>query len=184
MRRGGLKYLHSKGENLSDFATGLHIDFRKAAAGEGLVRGRIWYGICNPVDQFQPSKRSFSMKQSSKPTRPISIHKSGKKGHESPAEGPTGKLIVIYGDRLGKQYRLGQNEMLIGRMDRSDILIDDSSVSREHARIERKDGRFILEDLKSTNGTCVNGEFVDVRVLNHGDKIRIGNTVLQLIIEG
>jgi len=74
--------------------------------------------------------------------------------------------------------------MLIGRLDRSDILIDDSSVSREHAIIERKDGRFILEDLKSTNGSFINGEFVDVRVLNHGDKIRIGNTVLQFIVEG
>jgi pSer/pThr/pTyr-binding forkhead associated (FHA) protein len=124
------------------------------------------------------------MKQSSKPTRPISVHKAGKRGNDSRAEGPTGKLIVIYGDRLGKQYRLGQDEMLIGRMDRSDILIDDSSVSREHVRIGRKDGRFILEDLKSTNGTCINGEIVDVRVLNHGDKIRIGNTVLQFIVEG
>ncbi len=124
------------------------------------------------------------MKQDSSPTRPIPVFKTGKKGKDSLGEGPSGKLVVIYGDHLGKRYHLGKKRMLIGRIYRSDILIDDSSVSREHARIERKDGRFILQDLRSTNGTLINGEFVDVRVLNHGDKIRIGNTVLQFIVEG
>jgi len=124
------------------------------------------------------------MEQGNRPTRPIPVFKSGKKGRESLGGGPPGKLIVIYGTHLGRQYHLGPKRMLIGRTDRSDIVIDDSSVSREHASIERKDGRFILEDLKSTNGTFINGEFVDVRVLNHGDKIRIGNTVLQFIVEG
>ena len=124
------------------------------------------------------------MKQDNRPTRPIPVFKSAKKWKGSLREAPPGELIVIYGDHLGKQYHLGPKKILIGRMGRSDISIDDSSVSREHAFIERKDGRFILEDLKSTNGTFINGEFVDVRVLNHGDKIRIGNTVLQFIVEG
>ena len=124
------------------------------------------------------------MKQDHSPTRPISVFKSGQKAKDSLNEGPAGKLVVIYGDRLGKQYHLGPARKLIGRLGQSDILIDDASVSREHAMIERRDGRFVLEDLKSTNGTFVNGEFVDVCVLNHGDKIRIGNTVLQLIVEG
>ena len=124
------------------------------------------------------------MQQDHSPTRPISVFKSGQKSKDSLKEGPAGKLIVIYGDRLGKQYHLGPERKLIGRLGQSDILVDDSSVSREHAMIERRDGRFVLEDLKSTNGTFVNGEFVDVCVLNHGDKIRIGNTVLQLIVEG
>jgi pSer/pThr/pTyr-binding forkhead associated (FHA) protein len=74
--------------------------------------------------------------------------------------------------------------MLIGRLGQSDIFIDDSSVSREHAMIERRDGRFVLEDLKSTNGTFINGKFIDVRALNHGDKSHIRKTVLQLIVEG
>lgn len=124
------------------------------------------------------------MKQGNTPTRPIPLFKSGKKGRDSLVGAPPGKLIVIYGAHLGKQYVLGQKRMLIGRTDRSNILVDDSSVSREHASIERRDARFILEDLKSTNGTFINGEVVDVRVLNHGDKIRIGNTVLQFIVEG
>ena len=124
------------------------------------------------------------MKQHNRATRPIPLFKSGKKAKASLREGPPSELIVIYGAHMGRQYHLGPKRMLIGRVDRSDILLDDSSVSREHASIERKDGRFILEDLKSTNGTFINGECVDVRVLNHGDKIRIGNTVLQFIVEG
>lgn len=128
-------------------------------------------------------QKEFLMKQDNRPTRPISLFKP-RKEKGSHKQRPLGKLIIIYGAHLGKQYHLGLKKMLIGRTDRSDIFIDDSSASREHAFIERKDGRFILEDLKSTNGTFINGEFVDVRVLNHGDKIRIGNTVLQFIMEG
>ncbi len=123
------------------------------------------------------------MKLENKPTRSISLLNSGQKARDSSKEGPSAQLVIVYGSDLGRQYRLSQQRMLIGRLDQSDIIVQDSSVSREHATIERKDGRFIVEDLKSTNGTFVNGELVDVRVLNHGDKIRIGNTVLQFIVE-
>lgn len=123
------------------------------------------------------------MKEERSPTRPISLFTPGQKAKDLSSKKSTGKLVVIYGADLGRQYRLGLERTLIGRMYRSDILIEDSSVSRKHAAIERKDGRFILEDLKSTNGTFINGESVDVRILNHGDKIRVGNTVLQFIAE-
>lgn len=123
------------------------------------------------------------MKQERRPTRPISLLTPGQKAKDPSSRGSTCKLVVIYGDDLGRPYRLGPERLLIGRLYRSDILIEDPSVSREHATIERKDGRFILEDLKSTNGTFINGESVDVRILNHGDKIRVGNTVLQFIAD-
>ncbi len=128
-------------------------------------------------------QKESPMKQDYSPTRHVPLFKS-KKEMGSQKQRPFGKLIVIYGNHLGKQYHLRLKRMLIGRTGKSDIFIDDSSVSREHALIERKDGRYILEDLKSTNGTFINGEFVDLRVLSHGDKIRIGNTVLQFIVEG
>ena len=127
-------------------------------------------------------QKEFTMKEDYRPTRQVPVFKSRKK-RGSQKQSPFGKLIVIYGAHLGRQYHLRLKRMLIGRTEGSDIFIDDSSVSREHASIERKDSRFILEDLKSTNGTFINGEFVDVRILSHGDKIRIGNTVLQFIVE-
>jgi len=121
------------------------------------------------------------MKHGIKPTRSIPVLKPRKGGRGNPNQASFGKLIIIYGDHAGREYRLGPERVLIGRTDQCDITINDSSVSRKHASIERKDGRFLLQDLKSTNGTSVNGTFVDVHVLNHGDKIRIGRTVLQFL---
>jgi hypothetical protein len=121
------------------------------------------------------------MKPDTKPTRSIPVFKPRKGDRGVTKALSSGKLIVIYGDHLGKEYRLGPTKMLIGRTDQCDITINDSSVSRKHASIESKDGRFLLQDQKSTNGTQVNGEFIDVYLLNHGDKIRIGNTVLQFL---
>jgi pSer/pThr/pTyr-binding forkhead associated (FHA) protein len=121
------------------------------------------------------------MKKDIKPTRPISVPRPRKRETGNPKEVRLGKLVITYGDHAGREYRLGSKRVLIGRTGQCDITIGDSSVSRKHASIERKDGRFLLQDLKSTNGTLVNGEFIDVHVLNHGDKIRIGRTVLQFL---
>jgi pSer/pThr/pTyr-binding forkhead associated (FHA) protein len=121
------------------------------------------------------------MKHDIKPTRPIPTLSPGKKDGGNRNEVAFGKLIVIYGDHAGREYRLGLKRVLIGRTDQCDITINDSSVSRKHASIERQDGRFLLQDLKSKNGTLVNGKLIDVYVLNHGDKIRMGRTVLQFL---
>jgi pSer/pThr/pTyr-binding forkhead associated (FHA) protein len=121
------------------------------------------------------------MEKDIKPTRQIPAIRPGKKGSGNRNEVPFGKLIIIYGDHAGREYRLGSKTVLIGRTDQCDIIINDSSVSRKHASIESKDGRFLLQDLKSTNGTQVNGESIDVHLLSHGDKIRIGRTVLQFL---
>ena len=121
------------------------------------------------------------MKQDINPTRPIPVSGPRKSNRTSPNEVPFGKLIIIYGDHAGREYCLSPKRMLIGRTAPCDITINDSSVSRKHANIESKDGRFLLQDLKSTNGTFVNGESIDVHVVNHGDKIRIGRTVLQFL---
>ena len=121
------------------------------------------------------------MKRYTTPTRPIPVISLGKRERRNLNEVPFGKLIIIYGNHAGREYRLSAKTVLIGRTGRCDITIKDSSVSRKHASIERKNGRFVLQDLKSTNGTSVNGESIDVHVLNHGDKIRIGRTVLQFL---
>ena len=93
------------------------------------------------------------MKQDVNPTRPIPVLRPGKPSRGNPKEGPFGKLVIIYGDRAGREFRLGPKRVLLGRTDQCDITISDSSVSRKHASIESKDGRFLLQDLKSTNGT-------------------------------
>jgi pSer/pThr/pTyr-binding forkhead associated (FHA) protein len=121
------------------------------------------------------------MKHDIEPTRPIPTLRPRKKGGGNRNEVAFGKLVVIYGGHAGREYRLGPKRVLIGRTDQCDITINDSSVSRKHASIERQDGRFLLQDLKSKNGTLVNGKFIDVYVLSHGDKVRMGRTVLQFL---
>jgi len=65
---------------------------------------------------------------------------------------------------------------LIGRRTSADLQIVSTDVSREHAEIAQEDGRFLLRDRASRYGTFVNGEQVTERILQHGDRIRLGRT--------
>ena len=94
-----------------------------------------------------------------------------------------GKLVIISGRNAGKEYQCYSQTTLIGRTRANHVPIRDTSVSRRHARIERRDGDFIVEDLNSTNGTILNKKVITRGILQHGDKIQIGETVLQFIVE-
>jgi hypothetical protein len=68
-----------------------------------------------------------------------------------------------------------QSEMLIGRHRGCDVVLSDLSVSRRHARLFFRDGRWVLQDLGSTNGTAVNGLQVGRCELRPGDRIALGD---------
>ena len=61
---------------------------------------------------------------------------------------------------------------VVGRDEAADIRVDEPLVSRHHARIERREGEFVLVDLDSTNRTRVNDVVVAERPLRHGDQLR------------
>ncbi len=69
---------------------------------------------------------------------------------------------------------LGTDPVLIGRDPQNDIVLDDRRVSRKHAEVRLRLGRYTLYDLQSTNGTYVNGRRVAEKVLDDGDKISVG----------
>jgi hypothetical protein len=69
-------------------------------------------------------------------------------------------------------------ELLIGRHHACDIVISDLTVSRRHARLAFRDGRWILRDLNSKNGTTVNGLRVGRCELRPGDRLALGDHVL------
>ncbi len=71
-------------------------------------------------------------------------------------------------------------EMLIGRHHDCDVLLDDLSVSRRHARLFFRDGRWIVQDLDSTNGTRVNGSRVGRCALRPGDEVALGDEHLMI----
>ena len=69
--------------------------------------------------------------------------------------------------------------MVIGRSDQADITLNEDGVSRSHARIDRHENSYMLVDLGSTNGTYVNGDPIEQKVLTDGDKVRIGDVLLR-----
>ena len=85
-------------------------------------------------------------------------------------------LVVISGIDLGKKYALNRSSTLIGRSPKTDIQLDEDSISRNHAMIVNEGSRVIARDLGSTNGTYVNGIRIrQNQVLKDGDLVRLGS---------
>lgn len=90
----------------------------------------------------------------------------------------TAVLTVLNGSLRGRSIPLRQGENVIGRGAHVEARVDVTGVSREHAKIVwTPPGVFNLFDLRSTNGTAVNGSLVDVAVLRPGDRIGLGPEV-------
>jgi pSer/pThr/pTyr-binding forkhead associated (FHA) protein len=80
----------------------------------------------------------------------------------------------------GRSFPLGE-EVTVGRAAGCQVTIDDSYASQIHARVFQRDGQVYVEDLGSTNGTYLNRRKVTgPMVVQRGDKLQIGNTVLEL----
>lgn len=90
-------------------------------------------------------------------------------------------LVMIYGMDLGRKYGLDSSTISIGRSSRSNIQIDQDSVSRQHAKIINNGKAILLRDLGSTNGTYVNDELIDEVALRDGDFVKIGRTIFKFL---
>ena len=86
----------------------------------------------------------------------------------------TALLIVLRGPNTGARFLLDDAEVTTGRGPKSDIFLDDVTVSRQHATFERTGGQFVVKDIGSLNGTYVNRERIDESVLRTGDEVQIG----------
>ena len=87
-------------------------------------------------------------------------------------------LIMRTGPNPGKSFELTKNELYIGRDINNDIVINDSEVSRKHARLILQAGGYVLEDLGSTNGSFVNGQrLMGPHVLRPGEVVMLGENV-------
>ena len=96
-------------------------------------------------------------------------------------------LVVVSGWEIGKQIDLATQEHVIGRSLLAGTRINSPSVSREHAKIVRvhegSDEYYVITDLKSSNGTHVNGDAVTSSRLQNGDKIQLGDVVFKFVLE-
>ena len=97
----------------------------------------------------------------------------------SAGDGPL-RIVVLMGSEPGRRYPVEGDEMVIGRSESCHVQIDDSKVSRKHARLRMIDGQWELEDLESRNGTMLNGTVIEVpSPVEVGDRIQLsGDTLL------
>lgn len=93
-------------------------------------------------------------------------------------------LVTVSGPDTGKVVRLDRPEITLGRGTTCDVRLVEEGISRTHARLVRRAGAILVEDMGSANGTFVNGERVRSRVLGDGDKIGIGPaTILRFTLQ-
>lgn len=103
----------------------------------------------------------------------------------TPPKALSDRLVVLLGPNQGAEYALGERRLLIGRGEECDIALNDTSVSRVHADVERDEsGRFRIGDLGSSNGLRVNGMEVQDTTLYSGDIVELGDVELQFVPAG
>lgn len=87
-------------------------------------------------------------------------------------------LRYLRHDGTQMEFELGERPITLGRSPDADIVILDEKASRLHCGIRLWDGDFYIKDLKSKNGTYVNGVRIEMTKLNPGDQIRIGSSLI------
>lgn len=98
---------------------------------------------------------------------------------EQPAVAPAGEGAMLVLADGGKEFPIRTERAVIGRLQGSEVEIQDPGASRRHAEIRRQGDEFVVVDLGSTNGTLVNDRPVAETTLADGDRITIGRTVLE-----
>jgi len=87
-------------------------------------------------------------------------------------------LRVLDGADRGKVYSGLPTPITIGREEGNSVQLNDERISRFHIKIQEDQSKLVLTDLESTNGTRVNGEDAQLRILRYGDVIALGRSVL------
>ena len=93
------------------------------------------------------------------------------------------KIQILEGPMERVQLEIDKEVMFVGRSDANDIKIRDETVSRKHLKIFSVESCYFVEDLKSKNGTMINGEPLDAgfaRLITENDRIQLGSTVIHL----
>ena len=87
-------------------------------------------------------------------------------------------LRVIDGADRGRVFENLETPITIGREEGNSVQLNDERVSRFHIKVQVDHDKMVLTDLESTNGTRVNGEDIQLRILRFGDLIAVGRSVL------
>ena len=92
-----------------------------------------------------------------------------------------GLFVVVQGAKAGARYALDADVITLGRHPKSDIFLDDITVSRRHAEVRRDGARYWVADAGSLNGTYVNRDRTEEAELDDGDEIQVGKFKLVFV---
>src|SRR5438876_7034309 len=92
------------------------------------------------------------------------------------------RLASISGKLKGATFPVGEDVVVIGRETGASVCIADPSVSRRHSEIQKQGNEFVVNDLDSLNGTFINDVPVKTRLLQHGDRLRIGESLFLFLL--
>jgi pSer/pThr/pTyr-binding forkhead associated (FHA) protein len=97
-----------------------------------------------------------------------------------------GKLVVLSANFAGKEFELTRPQMIVGRTDENDMVVNHRSISRNHAKITRDPDtqRYTISDLQSSNGVRVNGQDYGKVELRRGDVVDLGHVRLRFVEPG
>lgn len=91
------------------------------------------------------------------------------------------RVVVVRSDTNPGLQFVVEDSVVLGRSEQADVIITDPYSSDFHLRMTSKDGRIVLNDLGSTNGTYVNGRRVTAPTeLGRGDAVQVGKTVMEI----
>jgi pSer/pThr/pTyr-binding forkhead associated (FHA) protein len=114
-------------------------------------------------------------------TRRLAKHESSRKASFL----VTHRAAMVYasGPLGGTEILLEKDRITVGRGAGADLVLDDASVSSQHAALELAGAGFRIRDLGSTNGVRVNGSRVSAADLKHGDRLEIGSLAFRYLVE-
>src|SRR5688572_27339788 len=91
------------------------------------------------------------------------------------------KLTVISGPNRGSSFPVQEGEITIGRQTGNTVVLQSSKVSKQHCVLIVNNNEIVIKDQGSSNGTFVNGILTKLKKIKPGDRISIGEFVLELV---
>jgi len=170
---GGRYYLSDLGS-----ANGTYVGTRRITRDHELRDG--------DVVRISPYTISFRTEAHERPTEVgmVGGTRAGEKATEVFTFSGTPRLLVRSGAEVGKTYDLASNP-LIGRDAECDIVLNEATVSRKHARIQYIENKLTVVDVGSRSGTRVNGKLIDKPTpLKDGDRLQLGEAALEVEWKG
>jgi hypothetical protein len=150
---------------------------------EDLPEGR--FRLASRVEPDEQERDYAAAGQAGMAAQPVGPHTAMLPGQRRrPKVQAPASLVLVQGGQPIRTWPLAASELTIGRAEQSDIPLADPGVSRNHARVVREGDDFIVEDLRSTNGTEVNGQPIRRRRLANGDLLKLASSTLQFRREG